>query len=436
MLKYKAEKKAKGLRYRVMTKGPKAKVLDKCTEISPNVYLGTVPRTDEDVKALAQKGITNIINILLPYEYERFDKQCNLDKLYEENKMNELRLNVKDHTEPPVAYLRTAVEYLLRKVAAGESTYVHCYGGHGRSAALVFAYKMVVQTTEAQEKEIQSFFNQMKQSSDHKVRESLYTQKNIMDFKNHELEGLRTLQRDLLTAKKNLNDEMRNALNTVREQNKRDVEASALQNDKDVHHKALPGKLRATQKAFQQENHQRLVDALNAVPFTYNVYADEVTKRIPLINTTAQKQMVQVVQGAPSSKKEKFTEAEALAYEEESKKQRPIAKDQDYYAILDIAVTATQEEVKTAYTRARTNANGSDERLKIVEGAYEVLCTEATRAKYDMEHNLNTEPEWEVLNSVDEIPSEVYLDEDLDGGEQVLLPPPGYKKDQALYGDL
>ncbi len=224
--------------------------LDKLSAISSSVYLGSIPRSDKQVKAMKAEGITNAVNLLLPYEYS------GLDQLYEANNINELRLYVKDHTEPPVSYVRAGVEYLIRKEIAGEKTYVHCKGGHGRSAAIVFAYAMVVQPDKTLE-ELQTLFDTMKRTRSHKVRGYLNLQKNILDFKNYELEGLRQLRTELIAIKNNYRDQTQAqgaaTLQDVRDRHQEDLKEMETQMDKDALKAAFIGKIAATERIVQDE---------------------------------------------------------------------------------------------------------------------------------------------------------------------------------------
>lgn len=45
-----------------------------------------------------------------------------------------------DHLEPSIDQLERAVQFISTHVSAGESVYVHCKGGHGRSAAVVLCW--------------------------------------------------------------------------------------------------------------------------------------------------------------------------------------------------------------------------------------------------------------------------------------------------------
>ena len=49
-----------------------------------------------------------------------------------------------DHTEPSVESMFTCVEFMRRIIDKGHAVYVHCRGGHGRSAAVVVAFLMSV----------------------------------------------------------------------------------------------------------------------------------------------------------------------------------------------------------------------------------------------------------------------------------------------------
>ena len=105
-------------------------------EILPRLYLGRMPRQPDHLEALAKRGVTQAINLLQPFEYRE------VSKLYNEFGIDELRLPTGDHLEPSVNYLLTGFEFLYRHLHLNQrdAVYVHCKGGRGRSAAVVFVY--------------------------------------------------------------------------------------------------------------------------------------------------------------------------------------------------------------------------------------------------------------------------------------------------------
>ncbi len=99
--------------------------VDKHSALSKYISFGSIPRNVQAVQRLVDLNIKHVISVLLPMEYS------GLDEYYDTLRMNELKIFVKDHAEPSVNYLRTAVEYLLRKEILEEKVFVHCKGGRG-----------------------------------------------------------------------------------------------------------------------------------------------------------------------------------------------------------------------------------------------------------------------------------------------------------------
>ncbi len=165
--------------------------VDKVTRVTDYVYFGSLPRGQSWVENnLKRRGVDNVINLLVPgIEFN------GIDLVYEKTKMNELRLPVKNHDEPSANYLRTAVEFLLRKEIAGQKTYVHCRGGHGRASAVALAYLMVVDGLSS--KQAQDKLNRLAAKNKHPIRTRLYGQEGIVRFEKFEVGRLRAFYKAL-----------------------------------------------------------------------------------------------------------------------------------------------------------------------------------------------------------------------------------------------
>mmetsp|Transcript_102960 Transcript_102960/g.297692 ORF Transcript_102960/g.297692 Transcript_102960/m.297692 type:complete len:165 (-) Transcript_102960:1419-1913(-) len=61
-------------------------------------------------------------------------------QVYKDLGIEQLYLPTTDHFEPTVEDLISAIAFIQRHQARGNSVYVHCRAGHGRSAAAVFAW--------------------------------------------------------------------------------------------------------------------------------------------------------------------------------------------------------------------------------------------------------------------------------------------------------
>jgi len=62
------------------------------------------------------------------------------EKQYKQLGITHLRLPTVDHFEPNLSDLEKAVAFIQQHKAQGSKVYVHCRAGHGRSAAVVFAW--------------------------------------------------------------------------------------------------------------------------------------------------------------------------------------------------------------------------------------------------------------------------------------------------------
>lgn len=94
-----------------------------------------------------------------------------------------LHLPTTDHFEPSLVDLKSAVHFIAEHEALGKKVYVHCRAGHGRSAAVVFAWLLAKNPNVDLEQLNQEFF-QIRN-----VRRTLYKQPNVLRFHAHLLKG-------------------------------------------------------------------------------------------------------------------------------------------------------------------------------------------------------------------------------------------------------
>lgn len=102
-------------------------------EIDDRVYVGAVPlNCMGHFKKLKDIGITGIINTMHEYGGNRKALQTfDIEQLY---------LPVVDHYAPTLEQTEQGVVFIQRHLDAGGAVLVHCKGGHGRSAAIGFAW--------------------------------------------------------------------------------------------------------------------------------------------------------------------------------------------------------------------------------------------------------------------------------------------------------
>ena len=90
--------------------------------------------------------------------------------------MLHLRLPTTDHFESTVADLEKAVNFIAEHAALGKKVYVHCRAGHGRSAAVAFAWLL----SKNPDADLQQLNKELCQLRD--VRKTLWKQRNIIRF--------------------------------------------------------------------------------------------------------------------------------------------------------------------------------------------------------------------------------------------------------------
>ena len=98
------------------------------------------------------------------------------EQTYKRLGMRHLRLPTTDHFEPSVEDLERAVKFIAEHEALGKRVYVHCRAGHGRSAAVVFAW-LLAKDPDADLQQLNKEFCLLRD-----VRKTLWKQRNIIRF--------------------------------------------------------------------------------------------------------------------------------------------------------------------------------------------------------------------------------------------------------------
>eukprot|EP00542_Grammatophora_oceanica_P011425 CAMPEP_0194038048 /NCGR_PEP_ID=MMETSP0009_2-20130614/10317_1 /TAXON_ID=210454 /ORGANISM="Grammatophora oceanica, Strain CCMP 410" /LENGTH=311 /DNA_ID=CAMNT_0038680419 /DNA_START=23 /DNA_END=958 /DNA_ORIENTATION=+ len=140
------------------------------TVVDDTVIVGGAPFGFAGIPEKLQKefGVAGVINMCDEYEGPT--------KTYKRLGMTQLRLKTVDHFEPSVSDLKTAVGFIRKHQARGEKVYVHCRAGHGRSAAVTFAWLLYCDPV-VDAKELNEEFCKMRN-----VRKVLWKQPNIRAF--------------------------------------------------------------------------------------------------------------------------------------------------------------------------------------------------------------------------------------------------------------
>jgi len=135
--------------------------------VDKQVFLGAMPLPFHNVRDVFNKGVRAAINLC--------DEYSGPLSQYRKLGVQQLYLPTVDHFEPSAEDMRRAVQYIEEVVNRGDSVYLHCRAGHGRSAAVAVAWlihRYGYTPKEAQEHLLRKRL----------VRKSLYKQPNVLQF--------------------------------------------------------------------------------------------------------------------------------------------------------------------------------------------------------------------------------------------------------------
>jgi atypical dual specificity phosphatase len=142
---------------------------DYWTLMDSHVFLGAVPIDFlGHIEQLHARGVRAVINLCDEY-------QGPIQK-YKKLHIKQLYLPTIDHEEPSVQAMQEAVRFIEEQKNTGVRIYVHCKGGNGRSAAIVFAW-LLYKNQKWTPEETQHYMNEKR-----KIRKKLYTQTNLLAF--------------------------------------------------------------------------------------------------------------------------------------------------------------------------------------------------------------------------------------------------------------
>lgn len=96
-----------------------------------HVWVGAIPLR-RDVARLRDAGVRGVVNLCA---------ECQGPvKEYREAGIEQLRIPLVDYTSPPLADVTRCLEFIDSHVSRGETVYVHCKAGRGRSATVVLCW--------------------------------------------------------------------------------------------------------------------------------------------------------------------------------------------------------------------------------------------------------------------------------------------------------
>ncbi|RQM15308.1 hypothetical protein B5M09_012325 [Aphanomyces astaci] len=138
------------------------------TLVDSHVFLGAAPMEFMGhVSQMTSRGVRAVVNMC-----DEYDGPVDA---YKKAGISHLRLPTPDHTEPSLANIRKAIEFIEFHKAQGSRVYVHCKAGAGRSAAVVFCW--LLQSTGWSLDDVHEYL-----SDKRRVRRRLKTQPNVLAF--------------------------------------------------------------------------------------------------------------------------------------------------------------------------------------------------------------------------------------------------------------
>lgn len=140
------------------------------TVVDDTVVLGAAPLgiVNFPEKLYKEHNVRGVVNMCS--EFRGPERQ------YKKLGIRHLWLPTVDHFEPSVADLERGVAFIKKHQEKGSKVYVHCKAGHGRSAAVVFAW-LIYTNPKVDLRELNMEFCQLRS-----VRKGLWQQTNILEF--------------------------------------------------------------------------------------------------------------------------------------------------------------------------------------------------------------------------------------------------------------
>jgi atypical dual specificity phosphatase len=111
-------------------------------EIEPGVLLGAMP-LGSDPARLARLGVHGVVNMCEEYRGPV--------EFYRDHGIEQLWLPTVDFTPPTLDDIHRGVAFIDRQLDQGQSVYVHCKAGRGRSGTVVLCWLMQARGLSAQE---------------------------------------------------------------------------------------------------------------------------------------------------------------------------------------------------------------------------------------------------------------------------------------------
>jgi atypical dual specificity phosphatase len=107
-------------------------------EVGEDLLMGAYPQDADDVRALAEAGVTRVFNLVQDLEYDPGARDACVAALATYG-IDERRVELVDFGSVPAEQIEATAQAVLAWLEAGERVYVHCRAGWQRSATVVTA---------------------------------------------------------------------------------------------------------------------------------------------------------------------------------------------------------------------------------------------------------------------------------------------------------
>jgi atypical dual specificity phosphatase len=103
-------------------------------QITPQIWMGGAPTYDRDYEFLLDVGVNAVVDVREEREDDR--------DLYRQNDIDYLKLKVLDVMVPSTEQMDEGSAFIRQHVENGDTVFIHCAKGRGRSATMLAAYLM------------------------------------------------------------------------------------------------------------------------------------------------------------------------------------------------------------------------------------------------------------------------------------------------------
>jgi len=114
------------------------------SRLADQVYLGGIPLENYGhLKQLKRAGVKAVLSINKKYEFQNFPLSQPVKSAdWERKNITFLRISSPDLEPIELSKISRAVDFVARQIHLGNSVYIHCTGGRGRSATIAWCVLM------------------------------------------------------------------------------------------------------------------------------------------------------------------------------------------------------------------------------------------------------------------------------------------------------